>query len=218
MPASITPAETPEDLAPPGRASYHHGDLRKALVQAAMTLIADQGPEGFTLREVARQVGVNHRAAYRHFEDKRALLAVVAQEGYQALLAQAQSVLDAMPARASAEQRLTAVLRQYVEFSLAHPAEFVVMTGPRLNLDQRFPELEAAVAEAFALVKCLVHALSLDAAWGPTQVTESTVALLSMTHGISDLVLMNRIQVKNRAIGPLVERLVQGALHGYLPR
>jgi AcrR family transcriptional regulator len=218
MPTPTDPADNVDSPEPAVRANYHHGDLRKALVQAARALIADQGPEGFTLREIARQVGVSHRAAYRHFEDKRALLAVVAQEGYQALLAQAQSGLDALPKQASAEQRLVAVLRQYVEFSLAHPAEFVVMTGPRLNLDQRFPDLEAVAAEAFALVKRNVKTLSADAAWGPAQITETTVALLSMTHGISDLVMMNRIQVKDRAIGPLVERLVQGALHGYLPR
>ena len=211
-------AETSATIAMPVRAGYHHGDLRKALVQATRALIAEQGPDSFTLREVARQVGVNHRAAYRHFEDKRALLAAVAQEGYEAMLVQTQAALDALPPSASAEQRLVTVLCEYVEFSLAHPAEYRVMTGPRLNLDNRFPALEALVSEAFALVKRTVKSLRPADAWSTVQITDTTVALLSMTHGISDLVLMDRIQVRTRPVGVFVERLVRGALHGFLPR
>ena len=60
------------------RETYHHGDLRNALVTAAVELVEGSSPEELTLREVSRRVGVNHRAAYRHFEDKTALLAAVA--------------------------------------------------------------------------------------------------------------------------------------------
>jgi len=98
---------TSSDL--PARETYHHGDLRNSLVDAARTLIAASGPEGFTLREVERQVGVNHRAAYRHFEDKRALLAAVAQQGYEALFLDYQRVMLAAKGQSSV-QRLTSVI------------------------------------------------------------------------------------------------------------
>jgi AcrR family transcriptional regulator len=67
------------------RSTYHHGDLPRALRDAARRLVAEHGPEGFTLREAARDVGVSHAAAYRHFADKRALLAAVCEDGYRAL-------------------------------------------------------------------------------------------------------------------------------------
>jgi AcrR family transcriptional regulator len=199
------------------RVQYHHGDLRQALVDAARAMLAKQGVESFTLREVARQVGVNHRAAYRHFEDKQALLAAVAQEGYEVLLAQTHARLDALPAAADAEQKLIIALCQYVEFSLAHSAEYRVMMGSRLTLDSRFPQLEALVSEAFALVKRLVKNLSTAQTWDSVRVSEATVALLSMTHGFSDLVLMDRIHVKVRPVNSFVARLVRGVLHGHLP-
>ena len=61
---------------------YHHGNLREALLQSAIQLIAEVGPTAFTLREVARLAGVSHNAPYRHFQDKGALLAAVATQGY----------------------------------------------------------------------------------------------------------------------------------------
>jgi AcrR family transcriptional regulator len=71
----------------PGRpATYHHGDLRRALVDAALALVQERGAEGFTLREAARRVGVSQTAPYRHFETKEALLAAVAEEGFTTLL------------------------------------------------------------------------------------------------------------------------------------
>ncbi|HEY6106105.1 MAG TPA: helix-turn-helix domain-containing protein, partial [Anaeromyxobacteraceae bacterium] len=65
----------------PMRVSYHHGDLRHALVEAAVRLVAERGVQGFSLREAAREVSVSPAAAYRHFEDKAALLGAVALDG-----------------------------------------------------------------------------------------------------------------------------------------
>lgn len=199
----------------PVRTSYHHGDLRNSLVEAARALIAELGPEGFTLREVARQVGVNHRAAYRHFEDKRALLAAVAQQGYEALIVETRAALLTVSTQ-SLESQLNTVLRQYVSFAIAHPAEFVVMMGPRLNLDLRFPELEKVVWEAFNLTQELVRQLVGDSAQASMRTRDMTVGLLSMAHGLANLVLMDRIHVKPGQLLAFTDRLVQGALHGFL--
>ncbi|MET0702035.1 MAG: TetR/AcrR family transcriptional regulator, partial [Mycobacterium sp.] len=67
---------------PAARKSYHHGDLKRALTDAALSLVAEKGPKGFTLTEAARRAGVSAAAPYRHFADKADLLATVAEQGF----------------------------------------------------------------------------------------------------------------------------------------
>ena len=118
----------------PRRAHYHHGDLRHALLSAALKLVARKGVEGFSLREAARAVGVSAAAAYRHFEDKSALLASLAIEGHGRLATKMEEAIarapaaPGTPARAVAE--LSAIGRAYVEFAVANPSHFRVMFGP----------------------------------------------------------------------------------------
>ena len=69
-------------VAQPKRESYHHGDLKRALTSAALSLVAEKGPKGFTLTEAARRAGVSAAAPYRHFADKASLLAAVAEQGF----------------------------------------------------------------------------------------------------------------------------------------
>src|SRR6516162_6235923 len=82
---------------------YHHGNLREALLKAAIRLIAEVGPAAFTLREVARRAGVSHNAPYRHFRDKDDLLAAVAAQGFWELT---QAMLDAAARQSDTVQRL----------------------------------------------------------------------------------------------------------------
>src|SRR5690349_16233121 len=88
------------------RATFHHGDLRRALIEAALGLV-DEG-DNFTLREAARRVGVNHRAVYHHFADKRALLVAVAIDGWVGLLEHIMSEVVELPTGASLRERLLA--------------------------------------------------------------------------------------------------------------
>src|SRR6201993_5193038 len=81
------------------RDSYHHGDLKRALTSAALSLVAEKGPKGFTLTEAARRAGVSAAAPYRHFADKAELLATVAEQGFRELHA------DLAAAAASSEPR-----------------------------------------------------------------------------------------------------------------
>src|SRR5688572_18467296 len=71
----------------PGSRAYHHGDLRRALLDAGLALIEEQGAAAFTLREAARRAGVSQAAPYRHFVDKNALVGALAEEGFRALAA-----------------------------------------------------------------------------------------------------------------------------------
>ncbi|MBJ7358155.1 TetR/AcrR family transcriptional regulator [Nocardioides sp.] len=108
--------------------SYHHGNLRAALVETGLAMARESGPDGVALREVARRVGVSHNAAYRHFADREALLGEIAQVGMQRLTeAMHQRMAEVVPgldAVARAQARLRAVGRAYVEFALAEPGLF----------------------------------------------------------------------------------------------
>jgi AcrR family transcriptional regulator len=85
------------------RAAYHHGNLREALLDAAVSLIAEVGLKAFTLREVARRAGVSHNAPYRHFQDKEELLAAVRTQGFRELT---EAMLNASGPRTIALKRL----------------------------------------------------------------------------------------------------------------
>ncbi len=199
---------------PLGRATYHHGDLRRALVDAAVAIIADRGAEAFTLREAARRLGVNHRAAYRHFADKTSLLAAVAEQGFVALMDGARAEIAAAAA-SDPEARLLALARAYVAFADAQPAHFRVMFGPRVN-EARLPTgLPAAgvIAEAYGLLEAEIRAAIAGASGGTmdpgdTDVTDALIAFWAVLHGLASLVLMKRVLVGREQLPAWIDRVV----------
>jgi AcrR family transcriptional regulator len=109
--------------------TYHHGNLRPALVSAAVELARVNGPDGVVLREVARQTGVSHNAAYRHFADREELLAEVASVAMDQLEQAMEQRINAVKSRSAAlkaRRRLSEVGRAYVYFALAEPGQFEV--------------------------------------------------------------------------------------------
>jgi AcrR family transcriptional regulator len=109
--------------------TYHHGNLRAALIEQGVELAREKGPEGVVLREVARRAGVSHNAAYRHFADREALLAEIAAVGMQRLGEAMRADMDAVTAsdaRTRARDRLRACGRAYVHFAVAEPGLFAV--------------------------------------------------------------------------------------------
>lgn len=108
--------------------AYHHGDLRNALVDAAVAAARVNGPEAVVVRDMARQVGVSHNAAYRHFASREDLLTAVAEVGLGDLAAAMRQELDASPRRRDpadrARQRLRAIGRAYVSYAIAEPGLF----------------------------------------------------------------------------------------------
>jgi AcrR family transcriptional regulator len=179
--------------------AYHHGDLARALVTAALDVIGKRGPEAFTLREVAAAVGVTHGAAYRHFEDKQALLAAVAEEGYRGLAQKLASAANAAITDPAARVRSLGAV--YVAFAMARPAHYRVMWGPRVNEDGRFPSLEAAIAEAFALVITEFERGQASGAFRDDEpARDLAVAFWVAAHGYVELVLRRRLKVKSEAV------------------
>jgi AcrR family transcriptional regulator len=125
------------------KTSYHHGNLRHDLVAAALEIINRRGPEGLTLRAVAKRLGVTPAAPYRHFTSKEALLAAVASEGFTKLLETCQAALAQVGADPLA--RYETMGTAYVRFGTAHPDHFRVMYGPQVDFeDVAVPERRAA--------------------------------------------------------------------------
>ena len=164
--------------------TYHHGDLRRTLLDSSLALLEEQGLEGLSLREVARRAGVTHQAPYHHFADRAALLAALADEGFALLLAAMQA--EQRKAHRGASARLAAAGRGYVNFALAHPAHFRLMFRPELCEDA--PAARAGSAAYLLLVDAVAAAQQEGAA--PAQEAEALVALCwSAAHGLASLFL-----------------------------
>src|ERR1700683_3545320 len=103
---------------------YHHGNLRESLLEAALHLIAEVGPSGFNLREVARRAGVSHNAPYRHFRDKGQLMATVAAEGLRELKA---AMVEGALTESTPVGKLKRAGYAYVAFALRRPEHFAAL-------------------------------------------------------------------------------------------
>src|SRR5215471_5003962 len=119
------------------RPTYHHGDLRAAILDEAARLVADRGADRVSLRELAREAGVSHAAPAHHFTDRRGLFTALATQGFQLL---AQALIDA-------RGDFTDAALAYVRFAIDHPGHYQVMFNKSL-LDASHPDLAAAEAAA----------------------------------------------------------------------
>jgi AcrR family transcriptional regulator len=133
-----------------GRRGYHHGNLREALIEAALELIGAKGPAGFTVAEAARVAGVSPAAPYRHFRDADALLAEVALRGFDRLaqlLTAAWNLGRPEPVRAFED-----LGRAYLAFARDEPAFYAAMFDSRIAMENQ-PNLQAAADRAFAVLR-----------------------------------------------------------------
>ena len=171
--------------APAGlKRSYHHGDLRRALIDTTLAVISEEDVGAVSLRAVARRAGVTYAAPYHHFRDKNALLAAVAIEGYRALRSEVDRALARAPKSTIA--RLRALAQSYIRFGVAHPAHYRVMFRPDLGDPAQEPELYAAAGEAFQrLLQIVSEARSPRG--GGDDVIELAITAWSMVHGLVSL-------------------------------
>lgn len=174
---------------------YHHGNLREALLKAAIRLIAEVGPTAFTLREVARRAGVSHNAPYRHFRDKDDLLAAVAAQGFRELT---QAMLDGAGQQSDAIQRLKGAGLAYVRFALRRPEHFTVMfDAPVLKGDRR--ESAEAGQEAFSTLLTFVKSCQHKGRLPSGDPLELALLAWSMVHGIAKLATTGRLPYQSSA-------------------
>jgi AcrR family transcriptional regulator len=165
-----------------GKQGYHHGDLRNALLGAALELIGEQGPRAFSLAEAARRAGVSVAAPYRHFPDKDALLAAIATEGYALLEQGLREGLAQAPA--APVLGLRALAEAYVRFSTARKAHFRAMFSGGLVKAQH-PGLARAAERAFRILLDVVARLRETE--GTAAIEQSALAIWAIAHGAAVL-------------------------------
>ena len=171
---------------------YHHGNLREALLQAAIHLIGERGPSTFTLREVARRAGVSHNAPYRHFRDKDDLLAAVAAQGFRELT---QAMLEEAALKSNGRDRLKQSGLAYVSFALRRPEYFTVMFDLPVSKG-RHPEYTEASQSAFATLLGFVEDCQNEGQLPSGRSRERALLAWSLVHGIAKLAVTGRLAGK----------------------
>ena len=174
---------------------YHHGHLREALLQAAIQLIAEVGPAGFTLREVARRAGVSHNAPYRHFPDREDLLAAVAAQGFRELN---EAMLEAVTHQRSSVGRLKRAGLAYVEFALRRPEHFTVMFDAAVS-QHKTPDSAEAAEQAFGTLVSLVKSCQDEGRLPSGDFRQYAFLAWSLVHRIAKLATAKRLPYESRA-------------------
>ncbi|WP_101068758.1 TetR/AcrR family transcriptional regulator [Roseovarius salinarum] len=168
---------------------YHHGNLRQALVEAALALIEAKGPAGFTLSEAAKQAGVTPAAVYRHFGGRDDLIAEAARQGYEIFGDVMQYAYDS--GQPSALEAFEATGRAYLAFARQHPGHYIAMFESGVSVN-RTPELAAAAARARGVLEQAAGDLSrhIPADRRPPA-SMFSAHVWAMSHGVVELFARN---------------------------
>jgi len=197
---------------PADRETYHHGNLREALIETVLDLIAKHGPTGFSFADVARAAGVSPAAPYRHFRDRDDLLAEVARRGFERFA----SDLDAAwnEGRPDPIAAMEACGRAYLAFARREPAAYAAMFGAGRPADDD-PGLRAAGERAFAVLRRAAEAIAVTYP-GPNRPPALMIALhiWAEAHGIASLFAAPGHL--RRALPMSPEELLEAALLIYL--
>ena len=175
--------------------SYHHGDLRRALLAAAEQELAENGIEGFSLRSCAKRANVSHAAPTHHFGGVGGLLSALAAEGFERFLATTEARLKAAGDK-SAEERLVALGLGYIEFARNNPALFRLMFSsarPDLNYEPLRQAANAAFEQLVSGVESTENAAPYSTHEGKLQVA----AMWAVVHGLSHLILSRQMTFLN---------------------
>ncbi|WP_211315818.1 TetR/AcrR family transcriptional regulator [Isoalcanivorax indicus] len=183
--------------------TYHHGNLRQALVEAALGLMVETGGTDFSLREAARRVGVTVNASYRHFRNKEALMVAIAAEGFRRF---SQALLEGASAGTSARDRLLCSGRAYVRFAQANPSLFRLMFG-NFSAGRQDEELVMAGGQALSVLKSALAAFM----GKPPESEEVAVAALrawALAHGMSYLLMDGQLAHLPWDADALIDRVI----------
>jgi AcrR family transcriptional regulator len=198
---------------------YHHGDLRRALLQAAAQLLEERGVEGLALREVARRANVSHTAPYHHFADRAALIAALVETGFAQLT---QAMQTAGAARQGDLERLRAIGVAYVQFGIAQPALFRLLCRPELSSSAATGSASEAGRAAYGV---LLDAVQACLASGEVEGDLDALALSawSIVHGLATLLLDGPLRGLSPGhsdldVDQLAEAVTDTLARGMMPR
>ena len=191
---------------------YHHGDLRRALIETALQMVTKEQDWTFSLRELARRAGVSHRAPYNHFPEKLDLLVAVAAVGFERLR---DGLQGAMFGAQEPEAMLVAICRTYIRLGLENPALYRLMFGPALSDEgsaDRPPAAKIAGAQARGVLEDVILRGASSGAFAVSPDSQQDVALAALsvwsaTHGLTMLII-DRIPRPDLSIDDIISRLM----------
>jgi len=171
--------------------TYHHGDLKNALIKAGVEILEREGVGGLSLRKVAKQAGVSHAAPYSHFADKQALIAAISTEGFKQLYSQIEAVTDMY--LADPETLLIETAWAYVQFALNAPDRFKLMFSSVLEKEKEYAEFVEMSQKNFVQLVKIVEVCQQTGALKSGASDVVAVSVWSTVHGFTSLLLEGQI-------------------------
>jgi len=190
---------------------YHHGNLRRALLDAAAKLLEANDAGELGLRAVARMAGVSQAAPYRHFADKQALLAAVAEEGFRTMT---EAMLRAAESARDPAERLLGLGVGYVEFATTHRAHFRAMFGRELIDKSPYPDLAKAAGEAFLVLYDTILECQRAGVTRRGDPAEQAFAAWSIVHGLAHLIVNEQLALAEKSPATFASNIVRNLLEG----
>ena len=175
----------------PKKKSYHHGDLKNALIKAGADILSKEGVSALTLRKVAQKAGVSHAAPYAHFADKQALIAAISTEGYKKLYEQIAQVAEKY--QADPLRRFVEASWAYVQFALDEPDQFKVTLSSMIEKEQDYPAFVEIAKQTFNLVVDIVERCQQAGILRQGAADLTAVSVWALIHGFVTLLLENQI-------------------------
>jgi AcrR family transcriptional regulator len=167
--------------------TYHHGNLKEALITAGLEILSEQGMEGLSLRKVAKKVGVSHTAPYNHFVDKQALLAAISTAGHEQLY---QTLFNAFEAiQDSSNDIITEIAWAYLQFALDDPSRFKLMFSGALEEETDHPKFIETSLKNISLLEEIIAHCQRKGQLKEGKVEIMAIKLWSSVHGFTNLIV-----------------------------
>jgi AcrR family transcriptional regulator len=193
------------------RFRYHHGQLREALIAAALDILEREGIDHLSLRALARATNVTQAAPYSHFKDKDDLLSVVAETGFQRLALQ---MAEDAAGTHNVQERIEKLMGSYIRFAVANRALFQLMFSRELSQLKDYPTLAMTAGKSYALISAALSARTSTA----EDTRFLTVAIWSLCHGLTSLIMDEKIKMEQFGTASTEEfiKKIVGIFSGHL--
>jgi AcrR family transcriptional regulator len=186
--------------------TYHHGDLKNALIQAGIEILSADGIKGLSLRQVAKRAGVSHAAPYAHFTDKQSLIAAISTEGYKRLYKQLIHIDQEYPN--DPHKKLVEVAWRYLQFAVKDPAHFKITFSGVIEKEKDYPAFVEISQKSFTFITEMVTECQAAGILPSGSSDLIAVHLWGSIHGLATLLIEDQLSSKVIENHPLRKILI----------